>query len=130
MTFPTPYRDAPICVANDTTSASSGIKPTSAATNVTFSGTGTDSIAYICVGNRTKVIERFQHFVSRLSAGGTAPSIRTAGPNAGGETIVTFRTERNEVLQGNTSERTAKLQMMNLQFTPATAILTSPAIPV
>ena len=51
VSFPTPYRNAPICVANDTTSTSNGIKPTSATTNVTFSGTGTDSIAYICVGN-------------------------------------------------------------------------------
>jgi hypothetical protein len=51
VTFPTPYRNAPVCVANDTTSASNGIKPKSATTNVMFSGTGTDSIAYICVGN-------------------------------------------------------------------------------
>lgn len=49
--FPTPYQNPPICVANDTTSGSNGIKPTPAATEVVFSGSGTDSFAYICVGN-------------------------------------------------------------------------------
>jgi hypothetical protein len=51
VTFPTPYQNAPICVANDTSSASNGIKPTPAPTKVVFSGTGADSIAYICIGN-------------------------------------------------------------------------------
>ncbi len=51
VTFPTLYQNAPICVANDTSSSSNGIKPTPEPTKVVFSGTGTDSIAYICVGN-------------------------------------------------------------------------------
>ena len=49
--FPTPYHNAPICVANDTTATSNGIKPTPSATRVEFSGAGMDSIAYICIGN-------------------------------------------------------------------------------
>lgn len=51
VTFPTPYQTAPICVANDTTSSSNGIKPIPTATKVVFAGAGSDSIAYICVGN-------------------------------------------------------------------------------
>ncbi len=51
VTFTTPYHNAPICVANDTTSASNGIKPTATAAYVVFSGAGSDSIAYICIGN-------------------------------------------------------------------------------
>ena len=49
--FPFPYHHPPVCVANDTTSVSSGVKPAPTDTNVEFRGTGNDSIAYICVGN-------------------------------------------------------------------------------
>lgn len=49
--FPMRYRTAPVCVANDTTSVSSGVKPAPTATAVEFHGAGNDSIAYICVGN-------------------------------------------------------------------------------
>jgi hypothetical protein len=49
--FPMRYRTAPVCLANDTSSVSSGVKPTPTATSVEFHGAGNDSIAYICVGN-------------------------------------------------------------------------------
>ena len=49
--FPMRYRNAPVCLANDTTSALNGVKPTPTATSVEFHGAGNDSIAYICIGN-------------------------------------------------------------------------------
>ena len=49
--FPMRYRNAPVCVANDTTSALNGIKPAPTTTSVEFHGAGNDSIAYICIGN-------------------------------------------------------------------------------
>jgi len=49
--FPIPYRITPVCVANDVTSVSNGVRPAPTATSVEFHGTGNDSIAYICVGN-------------------------------------------------------------------------------
>jgi hypothetical protein len=51
VTFPVPFHSSPVCIANDTSSASAGIKPAPTATKVVFSGAGTDSIAYICIGN-------------------------------------------------------------------------------
>jgi hypothetical protein len=51
VVFPSPYRETPVCVANDTTSASSGVKPAPTAARVEFSGAENDSISYICVGN-------------------------------------------------------------------------------
>ncbi|MGH9682179.1 MAG: glycosyl hydrolase family 28-related protein [Candidatus Acidiferrales bacterium] len=51
VTFPTPYNSAPVCVANDT-SAIATVRAQATATTLTLSqSSGTDTIAYICVGN-------------------------------------------------------------------------------
>lgn len=51
VTFPSPgYNSAPVCTANDTT-ATNAVKTATSATVLTITGTGTDTIAYICAGN-------------------------------------------------------------------------------
>ena len=54
ITFAIPYQSAPACVATDTTSAAATKAVTSGGppvTTLTITGTSTDHIAYICVGN-------------------------------------------------------------------------------
>ncbi|MFZ3217714.1 MAG: glycosyl hydrolase family 28-related protein [Candidatus Acidiferrales bacterium] len=51
VTFPTAYNSAPVCTANDT-SAIATVRVQSSATALTLTqSSGTDTIAYICVGN-------------------------------------------------------------------------------
>ena len=51
MTYPTAYNSAPVCAANDT-SAIATVRVQATATALTLSQSrGTDTIAYICVGN-------------------------------------------------------------------------------
>jgi hypothetical protein len=51
VTFPSPgYNSAPVCTASDTTSAAA-IKTATTATTLIVTGTGTDTVAYICAGN-------------------------------------------------------------------------------
>ena len=51
VTFPTAYNSAPVCTANDT-SAIATVRVQSSATSITLTqSSGTDTIAYICVGN-------------------------------------------------------------------------------
>ena len=51
VTFPTAYNSAPVCTANDT-SAIATVRVQTTATTVTLTqSSGTDTIAYICVGN-------------------------------------------------------------------------------
>jgi len=51
VTFPTAYNSAPVCTANDT-SAIATVRVQTTATALTLSqSSGTDTIAYICVGN-------------------------------------------------------------------------------
>lgn len=51
VTFLTPYSSTPVCLANDLTSANP-VRVTSISTNgVTFTGTGTDTLNYLCFGN-------------------------------------------------------------------------------
>jgi Pectate lyase superfamily protein len=51
VTFPTAYNSAPVCTANDT-SAIAPVRVQTTATTITLTeSSGTDAIAYICVGN-------------------------------------------------------------------------------
>jgi hypothetical protein len=51
VTFPTPFSSAPVCVATDQT-AIAAIKIVPSATNVVLTeSSGTDTIAWICIGN-------------------------------------------------------------------------------
>ena len=51
VTFPTPFSSAPVCVANDQSAiATVRVQPSAAALTLTQSS-GTDTIAWICVGN-------------------------------------------------------------------------------
>jgi hypothetical protein len=51
VTFPTAYNSAPVCTANDT-SAIATVRVQTTATTITLTqSSGTDTIAYICVGN-------------------------------------------------------------------------------
>lgn len=49
ITFATAYGTAPVCVGTDQTAAAA-VKSAPLTTGVTFTGTGTDVIAYVCLG--------------------------------------------------------------------------------
>lgn len=49
ITFTNAYASAPSCVANDTTAANA-VKSSPSTSGVTFTGTGTDVLTYICIG--------------------------------------------------------------------------------
>jgi hypothetical protein len=49
-TFATAYNNPPICTGSDST-ANNSVKVTTTATTISMTGTGTDVINYICVGN-------------------------------------------------------------------------------
>ena len=51
VTFPTAYNSAPVCTANDTSAIATVRVQTTASTMTLTQSSGTDTIAYICVGN-------------------------------------------------------------------------------
>ncbi len=51
VTFPTAYNSAPVCTANDTSAVATVRVQTTASTIALSQSSGTDTIAYICVGN-------------------------------------------------------------------------------
>ena len=51
VTFPTAYNSAPVCTANDTSAIATVRVQTTASTITLTQSSGTDTIAYICVGN-------------------------------------------------------------------------------
>jgi hypothetical protein len=51
VTFPTAYNFAPVCTANDTSAIATVRVQTTATTLTLTQSSGTDTIAYICVGN-------------------------------------------------------------------------------
>jgi hypothetical protein len=51
VTFPTAYNSAPVCTANDTSAIATVRVQTTATTLTLTQSLGTDTIAYICVGN-------------------------------------------------------------------------------
>jgi hypothetical protein len=52
VTFPTAYNSAPVCTANGTSAIATVRVQTTATTLTLTQSSGTDTIAYICVGNR------------------------------------------------------------------------------
>lgn len=51
ITFTTAYINTPVCIGKDATTPTNTVTETESPTGVTFTGTGTDSVKYICVGN-------------------------------------------------------------------------------
>jgi hypothetical protein len=51
VTFPTAYNSAPVCTANDTSAVAMVRVQTTATTIMLTQSSGTDTIAYVCVGN-------------------------------------------------------------------------------
>ena len=50
VTFPTPFTSAPVCVANDQSAIAPCVVPSATAVMLT-EASGTDTIAWMCIGN-------------------------------------------------------------------------------